>query len=362
MFVRRTPRIHALRMILFICIFILSVSCTGRNAAAPPEVTPTPVPTQMEAANPVYNVQRGEIVSKVEFLARVTPVVQQDLFFKTDGRVRNLYIENKQAVKAGGVIADLEIDALERQLAVTELDIQTCQEQLAIARLNLEWAQQQFQTKQQKYEVQLQEHEVKLAEIALKKASLNVDDLKKAIADAQVISPMDGVIISIGFHKGSEVKAYQPVVQVADLNKVELSAEPGNEVMQEMQEGMSVSAIFYGRPGTPLSGSIRRLPAPYGSGNPAVDGEQDKGIRITLDSLPKNSELGDLLSVTVTLDRRENALWLPVQAVRTFEGRKFVLVQEGQGQRRVDVKLGLQGEDRVEILEGLTEGQVVIGP
>ncbi|MGE5223962.1 MAG: efflux RND transporter periplasmic adaptor subunit, partial [Omnitrophica WOR_2 bacterium] len=329
---------------------------------APQEITPTPVPTQIEAANPVYNVQRGEIVSKIEFLARVTPVVQQDLFFKTDGRVRNLYVENKQAVKAGEVIADLEIDALERQLAVTELDIQTCQEQLAIARLNLEWSQQQFQTKQQKYEVQLQEHEVKLAEIALKKASLNVDDLKKAIADAQVISPMDGVVISIGFHKGSEVKAYQPVVQVADLNNVELSAEPGNEIMQKMQEGMPVSAIFYGRPGTPLPGSIRRLPTPYGSGNPAVDGEQDKSTRITLDSLPKNSELGDLLSVTVTLDRRENALWLPVQAVRTFEGRKFVLVQEGQGQRRVDVKLGLQGEDRVEILEGLTEGQVVIGP
>jgi multidrug efflux pump subunit AcrA (membrane-fusion protein) len=55
-------------------------------------------------------------------------------------------------------------------------------------------------------------------------------------------------------------------------------------------------------------------------------------------------------------------LWLPPQAVRTFEGRKFVVVQEGDGQRRVDVKIGIQSEDRVEIEEGLKEGQVAVAP
>jgi multidrug efflux pump subunit AcrA (membrane-fusion protein) len=54
-------------------------------------------------------------------------------------------------------------------------------------------------------------------------------------------------------------------------------------------------------------------------------------------------------------------LWLPPQAIRTFEGRKFVVVQEGDAQRRVDVKIGVEGEDRVEIVEGLNEGQVVVG-
>jgi hypothetical protein len=64
----------------------------------------------------------------------------------------------------------------------------------------------------------------------------------------------------------------------------------------------------------------------------------------------------------VVIEKRENALWLPPQAIRIFEGRRFVLVQDGEVQRRVDVKVGLTGEDRVEIVEGLADDQIVIGP
>jgi multidrug efflux pump subunit AcrA (membrane-fusion protein) len=55
-------------------------------------------------------------------------------------------------------------------------------------------------------------------------------------------------------------------------------------------------------------------------------------------------------------------MWLPPQAIRRFEGRRFVVVQDAEGQRRVDVKVGITSDDRVEILEGLEEGQVVIAP
>ena len=72
--------------------------------------------------------------------------------------------------------------------------------------------------------------------------------------------------------------------------------------------------------------------------------------------------MGDLVRVNVVLERVAEALWIPPQAVRTFEGRKFVVIQEGEAQRRVDVKVGITGEDRVEILEGLKEGQVVVAP
>jgi multidrug efflux pump subunit AcrA (membrane-fusion protein) len=37
-------------------------------------------------------------------------------------------------------------------------------------------------------------------------------------------------------------------------------------------------------------------------------------------------------------------------------------VQDGDVQRRVDVKVGLQSEDRVEVLEGLQAGQTVVAP
>ena len=71
--------------------------------------------------------------------------------------------------------------------------------------------------------------------------------------------------------------------------------------------------------------------------------------------------MGDLSRVTVVLERKDNVLWLPPQAIRTFEGRRFVVVQDGEAQRRVDVTIGIESDERVEIKEGLTAGLTVVG-
>ena len=68
------------------------------------------------------------------------------------------------------------------------------------------------------------------------------------------------------------------------------------------------------------------------------------------------------MRITIVIEKRPDTLWLPPQAIRVFEGRRFVVVQEEGFQQRVDIKMGIEGEDRVEILEGLEEGQVVVSP
>jgi len=70
---------------------------------------------------------------------------------------------------------------------------------------------------------------------------------------------------------------------------------------------------------------------------------------------------GDLVKVDVTVAQAADALWLPPAAIRTFSGRSFVVVKDGESERRVDVSIGIEGLDRVEILEGLEENQVVVG-
>jgi hypothetical protein len=55
-------------------------------------------------------------------------------------------------------------------------------------------------------------------------------------------------------------------------------------------------------------------------------------------------------------------LWIPAGGLRTFQGLDFAIIQDGELQRRVDVRLGVRSPERVEILEGLKEGQLVVGP
>ncbi|MCD6289429.1 MAG: efflux RND transporter periplasmic adaptor subunit [Anaerolineae bacterium] len=424
------------------------------------EPTPTPIPTPIVPTKPTYRVQRGEVVRKLTFTGRIAPVTEKELFFRTSGRVRHVYVKRDDPVKAGQILADLEIDNLERDLASAQLelnraqvrlqeaedalknDIRRAQVNLEIAKLNLEIAKSQDPTPRKaqaeaalekaqvalkraqedynaiswrndraasaqaaalqqatlnyqqakaaydlamqdiavyKYQVAIKEHQVELAQIALdelkkgvdpllkndvERAQLQVQKLEAAIADAEIIAPFDGKVLSISLTEGRAVEAFNPVAIVADPSELEVSADLTSTQLQDLSEGMPVTVVLVSRPGQELKGHIRRLPYPYGGGGRSEGLEQeDKSTRVSLDTGGEkvDYELGDLARVTVVLERKENVLWLPPQAVRTFEGRKFVVVKEGDTQRRVDVKVGIQGEDRWEIEEGLKEGQIVIG-
>ena len=63
----------------------------------------------------------------------------------------------------------------------------------------------------------------------------------------------------------------------------------------------------------------------------------------------------------IIIEQREDALWLPPEAIRTFGERNFVVVRDGDRERRETVILGIKGEQRVEIKSGVQEGDVVVG-
>jgi HlyD family secretion protein len=68
-----------------------------------------------------------------------------------------------------------------------------------------------------------------------------------------------------------------------------------------------------------------------------------------------------IVKIMIVLEHKDDVLWLPPDAVRAFEGRRFVVVREGERERRVTVRTGIETEDKLEILEGLEEGNVIVG-
>jgi hypothetical protein len=52
---------------------------------------------------------------------------------------------------------------------------------------------------------------------------------------------------------------------------------------------------------------------------------------------------------------------LPPAAIRTFSGRKFVVIEEEGRQRRADVTIGIESAERVEVKDGVEENQIVVG-
>lgn len=233
--------------------------------------------------------------------------------------------------------------------------------------------------KSREYDLQILEQNVKMAELNLQRAGgevdpvmsqdvagaqLVVDRLTAQLGDTRLVAPIDGEVTMVGAYAGRTVTAYRPAINVAAPGSLEISADLTNDTMQKLSVGQKCLIVIVNYPAKEYHGSIRRLPYPYGTGGSSTTGtvEEDRSTRITIDDADVVLEKGALVRVTVTLQQKESVLWLPPAAVRTFQGKDFVLVLDGQGQRRVPVKVGIKGEDRVEILDGVTEGQVVVGP
>jgi len=195
---------------------------------------------------------------------------------------------------------------------------------------------------------------------------LSLQRLQDQLNDARLVAPFDGTILQTSIVEGRQVQGYNTMMVLADPSELEISADLQDSEMGELEEGMGISAEFVNRPGEEYAGTIRRLPYPYSGGtlSDTVD-DDDKSTRIELegvDPVDKGWRIGDRLRITTELERSEATLWLPPQAVRTFEGRSFVVVQDGSAQRRVDVRIGIRSDERLEILDGLEEGQTVIAP
>jgi hypothetical protein len=156
------------------------------------------------------------------------------------------------------------------------------------------------------------------------------------------------------------VQAYQPVITVYDPGEREIRVESAvSGDLARLSPQQKVTLRFSRYPDQTLEGVISRLPQSATSTQSTV--QADSAVHIDFDPGDLELDIGDLVTVVVTLQRKDDVLWLPPQAIRTFQGRRFVVVQNEGRQRRVDVKLGITGPDRVEIVEGLQDGQQVIG-
>lgn len=447
-----------------VMLSLLVVACSSRAGDEP---TPTPIPTSVVPDKPTYVVQRGTVEQLEEFTARVSPVKEEALYFKKGGYVEVAYADRGDWVEEGTVLAELEVEDLQNELALIELDLDSANQQLQAAQdslekqlytaqMNLQAAELRLKRAQEsppisnltsvKLAVDRAEENLQKADIAYKEAldrpwepqgvrdsllqnitnakraleeaqarydeavaqqaqqqktyesdltllgldvdkaqqeiawlergvdpsltqrvesaQLKVDRLEAQLKSSQLIAPFDGELTSFTVIPGNAVDARKNVAVIADPSVVEITADLTGDQMSIMEEGMPCEVTWSKRPGEVFTGIIQLLPYPYGTGGGGVRVENpDERTHLLLDTDIQETGLaaGDLVKATVLIERSEDTLWLPPAAIRTFEGRRFVMVRVGDRLQKVDVKLGVEGQDRVEILEGLEEGQIIEG-
>jgi len=241
--------------------------------------------------------------------------------------------------------AKVKLAELQGQPAVTDA-------QTALQEAELDYEQAVANADPESYNMQLQALE-------LEQAQLDIQDLQDQIASAQLVAPFAGQILSMNIEAGDSATAYTAVGVLADPNALEITAELSSDELSQMALDQEALITLRDRPGEAFNGTVRQLPYPYGG--TTVDTGDDTAVHVTVEGAV-DMTLGELATVSIVLQEKENVLWLPPAAIRSYQGRDFVVVQLADGsQKRVDVLLGISTDERAEIAAGLEEGQTIVG-
>jgi multidrug efflux pump subunit AcrA (membrane-fusion protein) len=186
---------------------------------------------------------------------------------------------------------------------------------------------------------------------SVQSAQLSIDQINAKIAQSSLYAPSDGVVLDVTIAPGDNVTAYSTVITIGRPDPKEAIASLAFADAQNLSINMIGICQVVNQPDTAVQCIVRRLPLS------AQDADQTTRVAATLPDVAE----GQLIQVDMPLQVASNVLWLPPAAIRTFQSRTFVVLQTPDGPRRQDIEIGLQTDDRVEIVSGLNEGDVVIG-
>lgn len=178
-----------------------------------------------------------------------------------------------------------------------------------------------------------------------------VDELTATIAQSSLSAPFDGIVLALNVNRGDAVEAFETVITLALPEPLEVISALSMEDAARLAIGMVGICEARGRPETGVQCIVRRLPGENSS----------ESVRIAA-AFEDDVVRGEQIDVFMPFGVSENTLWLPPDAIRTFQSRAFVIVQTPTGETSVDITIGLRTADRVEILTGLNEGDIVIVP
>ena len=376
----------AIKVSLLLAAYLLAGCTFGQQ----PEPTPIPLlvntlNTNTATARPVFTVQRGVVLDELVFPAKVSLAKREDLFFAAPGRVKEVYVASGDTVELDEVIAVLDTRLLQLDMQAGEEALALAQQRLAAAEADLRFLtlqrQNDLQMKQlrldamtavtgtNKVDLAVQELVVRGAELALEQleagvnpgltsavrmAEINLQKLQTGLADAQISAPFAGqVLLYDALEKGKVVQAYSPVAALVDPQALVIEANLLPADLESLHEGMAVQIRLNDAMAQPISGVIRTLPQPFGTG---------AGSSVVIEPGASGAagplRAGAGVTVSAQRGRANDALWLPPEAVQGYKGSYFVRLADGTEKA---ITVGIVAEDRVEIAAGLAPGEVVVG-
>src|SRR5579883_779229 len=344
----------------------------------------------------VVTVTRGKLGAPLTLAGAFKPFQDVDVHAKVAGYIKAIYVDVGSHVKDGQTLAVLEVPELEAELAGADAAVQRSKEEIRRAQGDVERAKSGYMATHAMYERLSQASQQRpglvaqqdvdnaqakdlesQAQVSSAEASLDAAEQALAVAKAdqkkfqaladytRITAPYTGVVTIRYADTGALIAAgtssstqSMPVVRIAQISVLRLVLPIPESIAGEI------------RLGDPIKVHVQALNKDYvGKVTRFADSldEQTRTMHTEIDFQNPNGELlpGMYVQAVVAPPVRNNVLTVPLEAVElgadATQGTVLVVNAQNMLEER-KVRLGAQGSTRVEVREGLSEGdRVVVG-
>lgn len=341
----------------------------------------------------VATVKRQAVSNQLSIAGEFLPYQEVELHAKVAGYVRKINVDIGDHVRAGEVLAVLEVPELNAQVTGAQAGVRHSGEEIARAKNELARAQADHEAL---HAVALRLHQASNARPGLiAQQELDNADAKDRASEAQVeaaksglaatqqqfemskatqtqvsamqdysriVAPFDGVVTWRYADTGALIQAgtsnasSAPVVKLAQINVLRLRIPVPESLAPKVHVGMPAE-IQVQATGESIHGNVSRY-------TDALD-RSTRTMQVEIDIPNKAAKLapGMYANVVLDIDAHPDALTVPVQALMQNGDRTSVLVIDPENRVEIrQVKTGVQDPNRAEIVAGLRAGErVVVG-
>jgi RND family efflux transporter MFP subunit len=342
----------------------------------------------------VVLVQRRPVVSSLTLSGAFRPYQQVDVHAKVAGFIRKIYVDVGDHVKAGQVLAILEVPELSAQVAGAKADIQRYQDAVRRSESEIQRAESTHAAYHAAYSRLKQASESRpglIAEQELddsmakdKETAAQIESARAARAESQsqlvsartdldrlsalesysrITAPFAGVVTKRYADTGALIQAgtasetqSMPVVQLAEWSRLRLVVPVPESAVSQLSLGSAVQ-VHVSAMNRDFEGRVARF------ADALSDETRTMHTEIDVENSDGSLKEGMYAEAKIILKQQNDALTIPIQALaRNSTGGTVLIVDAQERVEERQVKLGAESSDQVEILAGLAENdRVVIG-
>jgi membrane fusion protein, multidrug efflux system len=331
---------------------MLLAACHAKEVD-PPKLSPPQVA--------VIRPQPGGVARTISLPGDLVGYYEAALYSKVTGYLKNIFVDKGDMVRAGQVLAIIEVPELDQQLAHAQADLEI--QHLTYQRLQSVWQSDPRLVARQ---------DVDIAYSKFQEAKTNVAQLRAMESYTRIVAPFDGVIterfVDPGalIHAGGQQSATAPmqgparpggtaapVVSIARLDKLRIYVYVPQAEVDFVHDGMPATVKVQGFDGKRFSGTVTRYAHSLDLATRTMLTEVD------LENPERKLFPGMYANVTLVLERDQDALRLPDSAVSSDSPRVVLVVRNGRIEQ-VPVTTGIDDGRNVAITSGLTSHDLVV--